>query len=29
MLELDRKGARSAIVDAVLAACRRSKELGG
>jgi len=29
MLELDRRGARSAIVDAVLAACRRSRELGG
>lgn len=29
MLELDRRGARSAMVDAVLAACRRSRELGG
>lgn len=29
MLELDRQGARSAFVEAVLAACRRSRELGG
>lgn len=29
MLELDRRGARSAMVDAVLAACNRSRELGG
>jgi pyrroline-5-carboxylate reductase len=29
MLELDRKGVRSSIVDAVLAAARRSRELGG
>ncbi len=29
MLELDRQGARSALVEAVLAACRRSRELGG
>jgi len=29
MLELDRKGVRSAVIDAVLAACRRSRELGG
>jgi len=28
MLELDRRAARSAIVDAVLAACNRSRELG-